>query len=100
MGETESIKFENGARAFFKRWAGVGSILGFIMGAAIIGHGHLNEIDNSINTLSDKFNATDKRVTALESTSVRDRESIVRIEVQVLHMNEILRRIENKIDSK
>jgi hypothetical protein len=50
--------------------------------------------------LSEKFNATDKRVTALESTSMRDREAIVRIEVQVLHMNEILRRIENKIDSR
>jgi septal ring factor EnvC (AmiA/AmiB activator) len=98
MGETASVRFEEGARAFMKRWAGVGAIIGSIVLAAVGGSRHLDEIENKIDRVERNQSDAEKRIVILEASSTRDREAIVRIEVQVLHMAEILRRIEDKID--
>lgn len=101
MGEAEEAdKFETGFRSFFNRWKGLGLVLSTIIAAAWGGYVHMEKIENSINSLSSNMHALDKRTTALESTSARDREAIVRIEVSVMHMQEVLRRIENKIDQR
>lgn len=101
MGETEEAnKFETGVRSFVNKWKGLVIILMTIVTAAWGGYRHMEDIEDSIVLLGINLQSADKRITALEATSARDREAIVRIEVSVMHMNDVLRRIENKIDQK
>lgn len=100
MGEGETLNMERGLAGMVAKWKGVLAVLAAIAAAAFGGYDHLRDIEDSINSIKLSTVQADARISALEATSVRDREAIVRMEVALQHATEILRRLETKIDNR
>jgi hypothetical protein len=100
MSGKDTTTFEAGLAGWFSKWRGLLSLFGSMVVLAAGGFFHISKIEASIDRLTVKLEDFDRRLPAVESASARDREAIVRMEIQIIHMNQILERIEDKIDQR
>lgn len=101
MGDIDTTsKFENGLLGWVLKWRGFLTLFSTMIALAFGGYDRIHDIELSIDRLVLRMDEIDRRLPMVESASTRDREALVRLEVQVINLNATLNRIEASLDRK
>lgn len=99
MGDHDTTrKFESGLIGWVLKWRGFLTLFSTMVALAFGGYDRIHQIELSIDRLALRMDEIDRRLPVVESASSRDREALVRLEVQVLNLNTMLQRIDAKLD--